>query len=201
MIHDVRTPVEHLAAAEIGDGLPVVAALIAVARQTDLKDVAQFAAVHQVLGEQEVRLEAAVVADEQAAAAVVALAQALQLERLLVGHAHRLLAQNVLASEQRHLDVLVVIAGAGGDGHQLDVGIADQILDLVVGVNLGEALLHLLKTLGNDVARGDDHALVLLALEFLQMHAPARAAKADQTDSDRICHDFCPPSGFCLYEW
>jgi len=186
MVDDVGTPVEQLTAAELGDGLPVVTALVAVAGELDFVDIAELAGVDDVHSGFKAAFEATVVADEKLGAAGLT-AEGDELTGLGGGHTEGLFKKDILTGQKRHFGMGIVVDGAGGDADELDLGIGQQVFDPGVGTAaplFDEGLCALF----DDVADSGEVEFIAAGGEFLAVHAVAGAAKADETDLNGLGH-------------
>ena len=182
VIHNVRAPVEQLSAAKLLDGLPVVAALIAVTGKTDLINLAENAGIDDLVDLQKSFLKAAIVANEHLGTAGLT-AKTNQLLCLLVGFTEWLFHQNAFACQKRHFCMGVVIAGTGGDIYQLHLGIGDHILDILISTATKLLGKHI-GSFGDQITGGNHLKLIGAILEAILVTEHTDTAKSYGTDLD-----------------
>ena len=82
---------------------------------------------------------------------------------------------------------------ADGDRDEIDVRRRVEFLRGIVAFAARVALGHLRHAFRQDIKAAGDLEHLFEAINFVGVHAPARAAKTDDADSDFICHDAHSP--------
>ena len=174
------TPVEKLTAAELHNGLPVVAALIFVAGKTDLIYLAENAGVNDFVDPDKALLKTPVVAG-----AGRLTAELHQLLCLFICLAEGFFHKNAFPRQKSHLCVPVMVAGTGRDIDYLNLGIGNQILDSLIGT-AAELFCITGTAVGNQIAGCDNGKLIGALLQALSVNRHPDPSKTDNSDFNGI---------------
>ena len=186
MVDDVGTPVEKLTAAEFGDGLPVVPALITVSGQLDFINMAQLTGVDDIHGSFKTVFKPTVMPDVQMRSCRFA-AQCDQLFRLCCGHTEGLFQHNILPCQQCHFGMGIMIHGTGGDGYQFHFGICQKIFDPCIGT-AAEFFCKGYGSFFNTVAHSRKMEFVTSRPQFVAVHTVTGSAQTNQTHLNGFRH-------------
>ena len=119
-----------------------------------------------------------------------------QLFDLRETHGKRLFDEDVLPGKEGGLRVGIMVARAGGDGDELDVGVGEHVFIAGVGLRaefLGEGD----GAFFDDVADGGEAEFVLPAAQLTAVHAVAGASEPDESDADGIHVHMGSPFPLC----
>ena len=182
VVDDVRTPVEQLAAAELREGLPVVAPLEAVAGQLHFVDPAQFSGGDNVADLGESGFKTAVVTDEDGAgAALFSFPQTVKFSHI---GGHGLFAENFLSGVEGLKSMVHMVERAGSHGNQFHFGVSQKIFVLGVVSGVGILFFCLGDLFGIPVASGDKFKFIFEHGKFSEVHTSSGSSETENTDFD-----------------